>query len=176
MRKQNQHFKRQLFGINLLWHINLNVYIWKTKFTSHKQYLFGFLAFRNTKKTPTDQIILPVFFTLSQNKRLINLESNNYKKRFPKCLYYWSRFMVKPETSDIRMAYEYIQVTYELHTSTYERHTSTYEWHTGDIRVHTSDMRVIKGYIRVTYGWHMNERSVMGSLSPVSFHGKLPYY
>ena len=31
--------------------------------------------------------------------------------------------MVKPETSDIRMAYEYIQVTYELHTSTYERHT-----------------------------------------------------
>ena len=58
-------------------------------------------------------------------------------------------FMVKPYTSDIRMAYEYIKVKYGWHKSdirmTYDYirvtcgwHTSTYEWHTDDIRVHTS--------------------------------------
>ena len=41
-----------------LWHIRLNIYIWKTKFSSHKHYLFGLLFFRNAKKTCTDQSIL----------------------------------------------------------------------------------------------------------------------
>ena len=53
--------------------------------------------------------------------------------------------MIKPHTSDIRMAYEYIWVTYGWHTS-------TYKWHADDIRVHTSDIRRQTS----TYDWHMN--------------------
>ena len=69
--------------------------------------------------------------------------------------------MVKPQTSNILMTYEYIWVTYEWIRMTYEYirvaygwHTSIYEWHTDDIRVHTSDIRMTYEYIRVTYGWH----------------------
>ena len=54
-------------------------------------------------------------------------------------------FMVKPQTSDIQVTYEYIRVTYGWHTS-------TYEWHTDDIRVHTSDIRMTYEYIWVKYG------------------------
>ena len=64
-----------------LWHIKLNVYRWKNEFASHKQYLFGLLFCRNTC---TDQIILPVFFTLSGKKRLTNFNSSNWKELFPK--------------------------------------------------------------------------------------------
>ena len=69
------------------------------------------------------------------------------------------RFMVKPQTSDIWMTYEYI--TYRWHTSTSEWHTSTYEWHTDDIqtynlRVHTTDIRMTYEYMRLKYGWHMD--------------------
>ena len=46
------------------------------------------------------------------------------------------RFMVKPQTSDIRMTYGYIWVTNG--------------WHTDDIRVHTDD-------IRMTYEWHTDD-------------------
>ena len=45
--------------INLLYYKN-NIYIWKTKFTSHQQNLFGLLFYRNTKKTHTDQNIIHV--------------------------------------------------------------------------------------------------------------------
>ena len=34
-----------------LWHIRLNIYILKTKFSSHNQYLFGLLFSRNAKET-----------------------------------------------------------------------------------------------------------------------------
>ena len=45
-----------------LWHIELNVYIWKTKFTSHKQhFFFGLIFSRNVEKTNTDQIIRPKY-------------------------------------------------------------------------------------------------------------------
>ena len=99
------------------------------------------------------------------------------------------RLMVKPQTSNIRMTYDYIRVTYGWHTSTYEWHTSdirmtceyirvtygwhtsTYEWHTDDIRVHTSDIRMIYEYIRMTYEyirvayeWHTSDiRMTCGS-------------
>ena len=53
-----------------------------------------------------------------------------------------SMFMVQPQTSDMRMTYEYIRVTYGWHTS-------TYEWHTGDIRVHESGLRIKNEHIRV---------------------------
>ena len=89
------------------------------------------------------------------------------------------RFIVKLNTSDIRMTCEYIQVTYGCHTSTKEWHI-TYEyirvacgWHTSDIQVvygwhtstykhgespwykwHTSDIRMTYEYIRMTYEWY----------------------
>ena len=66
--------------------------------------------------------------------------------------------MVKPQTSDIRMAYEYMRVTYV--------------WYTDDIRVHTSDIRVAYiwhmseirmtyEYIQVTYEWHTDNIQVI---------------
>ena len=53
------------------------------------------------------------------------------------------RFMVKPQTSDIRVYTSGIRMTYE--------------WHTDDIRVHTCDMRMTYEYIRVTQGWHTSD-------------------
>ena len=50
------------------WHIRLSIYIWKTKFTSHNQYLFGLLISTNAKKTHTNKDILQVL------KRLANLQ------------------------------------------------------------------------------------------------------
>ena len=42
-----------------LLHIKLfNINMLKNKFTSHKQYLFGRLFYRNVKNTHTDQTIL----------------------------------------------------------------------------------------------------------------------
>ena len=67
------------------------------------------------------------------------------------------RFMVKPQTSDIRMTYEYVRVTYEYIQMRYGWHTIIYEWHTDDIRVNTSDMSMTYEYIRVTYGWNTSD-------------------
>ena len=44
-----------------------NIYIWKTKLSPHKQYLFGLTFFKNTKKIHTDQCI-PQFFYSVRNK------------------------------------------------------------------------------------------------------------
>ena len=44
-----------------LWHIRLNTYIWKTKFTSNKQFFSVLFFSRNAKKTDTDQSILQTF-------------------------------------------------------------------------------------------------------------------
>ena len=69
--------------------------------------------------------------------------------------------MIKPNTSGIRITYEYIWVTYGWDTN-------TYQWHTDDIRVqrsgirmawvHTSDIRMTYEYIPVTYGWHTSTK------------------
>ena len=47
-----------------LWHIRLNIYIWKTKFSSLKQHLFVLLFSRNAKKTHTSQSILQVIYSV----------------------------------------------------------------------------------------------------------------
>ena len=41
----------------IIWSLKLNVYIWKTEFTSHNQCLFGLLFSKNAKKTHPNQII-----------------------------------------------------------------------------------------------------------------------
>ena len=56
-RKESQLYLKEL----TLWYIRLNIYVWKTKFTSHKQYLFDLLFSRNAKKTHIDQSILHSF-------------------------------------------------------------------------------------------------------------------
>ena len=77
-------------------------------------------------------------------------------------------FMVKPQTSDIGMTYEWhrddirvhtsdIGMAYQWHRDGIRVHTSdirmTYEWHRDGIRVHTSD-------IRMTYEWHRDDKRV----------------
>lgn len=40
---------------NHIWHIEPKIYIYKTNFTSHEQYLFDFIFYRNTKRTHINQ-------------------------------------------------------------------------------------------------------------------------
>ena len=70
-----------------LWHIRLNIYIWKIKFSSHKHYLFGLLFSRNAKKTHTDRSILPTFLLCLKRNVSQTLKSSSFKKVFPKCVY-----------------------------------------------------------------------------------------
>ena len=65
--------------------------MWKTIFNSHNQYLVGLLVSRNAKKTHTDQIILPVFFTLSEKKRLKNLRKWQLKNNFFPSVYVFGK-------------------------------------------------------------------------------------
>ena len=62
--------------------MTLNIYIWKTTFTSHKQYLFGSFLSRNAKKTHTDTKYTAIFLTLSEKKRLANLQMQQLQKSF----------------------------------------------------------------------------------------------
>ena len=69
------------------------------------------------------------------------------------------RFMVKLQTSHIRMTYEWhaddIRVKYEWHMSDILAtckyiHKTTYEWHMDDILVYTNDIQMAYEYLRVT--------------------------
>ena len=51
----------------------LNIYIWKTNFSSHKQFLFDLLLPKNSKKIHTNQSILQTFFNLSKNRNIKEL-------------------------------------------------------------------------------------------------------
>ena len=55
---------------NYIWHIRLKIYILKTTFPSHNQYLFGLIFSRNLKKACTDQIILYSVWKETSHKRL----------------------------------------------------------------------------------------------------------
>ena len=62
MREHNQHLKTDVFLNKFtLFQIKPNIYIWKTKFDFHKQYLFCLLTSRNAKKSPTDQSTFSYF-------------------------------------------------------------------------------------------------------------------
>ena len=56
-----------------LFNVKPNIYIRKTKFASHKQYLFRLLTSRNTKMTQADQGTPHVLFILSEKERPKNL-------------------------------------------------------------------------------------------------------
>ena len=70
-----------------------------------------------------------LFMKLLNFKRILK---TSYSKLMDES--YTKGFMVKLQTSDIQMTYEYRWVTYGWHTS-------SFEWHTDDIRVHKSDIR-----------------------------------
>ena len=63
--------------------------MWKTKFSSHKHYLFGVLFSRNEKKTHTDQSMLSTFLLCLKRNISQTLKSNSCKQVFPKCIYHW---------------------------------------------------------------------------------------
>ena len=87
MRKHNQRFKLLLFKIKFtLWHIELNIHIWKMKFTSHKQRLLRILVSRNANKNHTDQSIPQnVLLCLKRNNSRI-FKSSSCKQTFsPAC-------------------------------------------------------------------------------------------
>ena len=71
-----------------IWHITLNIHIWKTNFSFHKHYLFGLFFSRNAKKTHTDQSILLTFLLCLRRKVSITLKSSSCKKVFRKCVYH----------------------------------------------------------------------------------------
>ena len=68
-----------------LWHIRLNIYIWKTKPSPHKQSLFDLLFPRNAKKTHTDQSILQTFSLCLKRHVSHTFISSSCKNVFPKC-------------------------------------------------------------------------------------------
>ena len=63
------------------WHIRLSIYIWKTKFSSHKKYFFGLLFLRNAKKTHTDQSILQSFLFCFSRSILQTFKSSRAAKK-----------------------------------------------------------------------------------------------
>ena len=73
----------------MLWHIGLNIYIWKTDFTSHKQYLLGLSFSRNAKKTQTGQAIPQAFLVCLKRNVSQTFKSSSCKKIVSKCLYHW---------------------------------------------------------------------------------------
>ena len=76
-----------------LWHIRLNIYIWKTKFTSNKQYFSGHLFSRNAKKTHTDQSILLTFLFYLKINVSRTFKRSSCKKLFPKLVYHWCNLL-----------------------------------------------------------------------------------
>ena len=81
-RKHYQDSKLLFFKINLLFGIRLSIYIWKTKFSSHKHYLFGLLFSRNAKKTMQTKVYYQLFYCLKRNISQ-TLKSSSCKKSFP---------------------------------------------------------------------------------------------
>ena len=96
-----------------LWYIRLNIYMWKARFTSYKQYSFGISFSRNTKKTQNvRQAFLPCLkrnisqtFKCSWCKKLfpsmciiffcINLALSRGLVQRPWCYFLWNKCFEK---------------------------------------------------------------------------------
>ena len=85
-RKHNEHLKLLFFNEKFtLWYIRTNIYIGKTKFTSHWVYLFDLFFSRKAKKTHTDQSILQAFLVcLKRNVSQTFKCWSSKKKSFPR--------------------------------------------------------------------------------------------
>ena len=79
----NYHFSGQIYTSVT----KLTIYIYKNKFTSHKQHLFGLIFPRNPKKELLRQSILHVFLLCLKNKNdLQTFKCSNCKKLFLQCV------------------------------------------------------------------------------------------
>ena len=88
-RKHNRHFRNVVFHNKFtLCQIKPNIYIQKTKFASHKQYLFCVLTCRNAKKTRTDQSIPLVFLLCLERNDPQTFKNGNCKDFFLQCVCY----------------------------------------------------------------------------------------
>ena len=89
-RKTQPTFQAAIFQNKFtLFYIRLNIYIWKTMFSSPKQHLFGLPFFRIAKKTHIEQIILETFVLCLKWSISQTFKSNRCKKVFPGCVYHW---------------------------------------------------------------------------------------
>ena len=66
--------------------IRLKIYIWKTKFSFHNQYLFGLFFSRNAKKAHTDQSIQQTFLFCLKRNVSQTFESSSGKSLFQVCI------------------------------------------------------------------------------------------
>ena len=64
------------------WYIKIKLFIQETKFTFHKQCLFGLLFSRNAEKTYTDQSKLQVVLLFLKRSELETLKCSSCKKIF----------------------------------------------------------------------------------------------
>ena len=118
--------------------------------------------------------------TVMHGTRSLQDSSPNIQIRYSSwCTYKWLgqlesictnlRFMVKPQTGDIRM--EWHTSDTRVHTDDirviYEWHRGTYEWHTNGIRVHMSDIR-----INISI-WRSNRCMLYISVSKIKFKSNL---
>ena len=93
-RKHNQHFRTAVFHKKFtLCQIKPNIYIQKTKFASHKEYLFCVLTCRNAKKTQTDQSIPLVFLFVWKQTTDKPLKVTAVKNPFLQCVRYWQNLL-----------------------------------------------------------------------------------
>ena len=87
--KHNQHFQTTVFDNKFtLCHIKTNTHIHKTKFASHKQYLFCLLTSRSAKKTRTDQSIPCVFLLCLKRNVPQTFKSASCNNPFLQCIWY----------------------------------------------------------------------------------------
>ena len=86
-RKHKQHFKLLFLQNKLtLYHINGNIFLWKTKFSSHKQHSFVSLFTRNLKRIHTDLLCL-------KSNDTQTFQCSSCKKPFFQCVCYWCNLL-----------------------------------------------------------------------------------
>ena len=73
--------------------IRLNIYIWRNKFSSHQQYLFGFFFTRNAKKAHADQSILQSFLLYLKKTCHKPLNIAVARISFPSVYYHWQNLL-----------------------------------------------------------------------------------
>ena len=67
--------------------------MWKTKFSSHKQYLFGLPFSINAKKFHADQSTRQMFLLCLKRKVSQTFKISSCKKVFLKCVYHWHNLL-----------------------------------------------------------------------------------
>ena len=108
-------------------HIRLYIYRWKTKFSSHRQYPFDLVFWRNAKKSHTDQSILQTFLLCVERNNSQTFKSNSFKKVFLKCIYHsynllQQMFFIACDNSKTLFfiqIYFYLEVSYNRHVAAF---------------------------------------------------------